>query len=315
MISKLLIYMFKFVFEWVAFYFYKPDPSLSDLEDKQRFFFMFHVTCIRRRWYYKHHPDYKFKAKLRSLIKKLAFVKIRSKMLNLVRWVIIDFLRGKMQRHWGIYCYVANKGEGKTISMVAHMERAIKEIGRENLYIVTNFDYLHEDGKIVHWIDMIRAVKYAKDHKLCCIIGMDEIHITFDASDWKSFPDEMLALLSFVRKDNVQFLCSAQSYDRIPKKIQAVADYVVLCKNSLDLDRHFKNFYYKVVDYDVKFDGKRKNAHFIRTFVAGDDVYSLYDTKKRVDKLLENAKQEKDKKQEAFELLFGNRVEGSLEAG
>lgn len=294
----------------------KREKQLPLLCERKAAYFQKHTSLrVRKLWYKKNCKRLWVRMRLRSLIRSIAAPRIPFKILDTVRWVLVDFLRGKMQRNWGIYCYVANKGEGKTISMVHHMERAIKEIGRDNLYIVTNFDYARQDSAINHWIDMVRAVKYAKDHNLCCIIGFDEIHITFDASDWKSFPEEMLALLSFVRKDNVQFLCSAQSYDRIPKKVQAVADYVVLCKNSLELDRHFKDYYYKVVDYDVKFDGKRKNAHFVRSFVAGDDMYALYDTKKRVDKLLESAQQEKDKRQEAFELLFGNKVEGSLEAG
>ena len=135
---------------------------------------------------------------------------------------------------------------------------------------------------------------------------MDEVHVTFDASDWKSFPPEMMQLLSFNRKYDLQFLCSAQRFERIPKKIVGIANYVVLCKNTLGLDRHFKNYYFDVNDYESSFSGKRKKAQFIRTYVASDWLYSRYDTKRQVDRMIADAEAEKDKRQEAFELLFGS---------
>lgn len=257
-----------------------------------------------KRWYRQNRKDLYFKLRLRRLIRALVRPKIRFKILDMIRWVIVDFLRGKPKKFWGIYQFVALPGEGKTLSMVAHMERVRKQLDNR-VYIATNFCYKNEDASITHWTDMIRAAKYAEIHGMHSVIALDEIHTTFDASDWKSFPPEMLSLLSFNRKYGMQFLCSAQIYDRIPKKVRDIANYTVICKNTWGLDRHFKNYYFSKSDYEDKFAGQRKKAEFIRTYVAGDDLYALYDTRRQVDKMTADAIGEQDKRKEAFELLFG----------
>ena len=79
---------------------------------------------------------------------------------------------------------------------------------------------------------------------------MDEIHITFDSTDYKDFPAEMLSVLSFCRKYSMQFLCSAQIYERIPKKIRDIANFTVVCKNIGHLDRLFRDYYYEKNSYE-----------------------------------------------------------------
>lgn len=264
-------------------------------------------------WYRKNRRDLYFKLRLRRQIRFLVHLKIRFKILSTIRWVIVDFLRAKPRKFWGIYQFVALPGEGKTLSMVAHMERVRKELGPGKVYIATNFCYAHENMSIDHWTDMIKASKYANDHGMHSVIALDEIHTTFDASDWKSFPPELLALLSFNRKYGMQFLCSSQIYDRIPKKVRDIANYTVICKNTLGLDRHFKNYYFSKSDYEDKFSGQRRRAEFIRTYVAGDDLYALYDTLRQVDRMTAKAQEEQDKRQAAIDLLFGSSDEAASE--
>lgn len=285
----------------------KKQVYIPPLYERKEAYFKNHTSFRKRkRWYKKNRKGLWLRFKFKRAIRWLSNRRIRFKMLDFVRWVLVDILRGKGRKHWGIYCYVANPGEGKTISMVAHMERQIKELGRENLYIATNFHYAREDASIEHWVDMIKSAKFAIEHGKYCILAMDEVHITFDATDWKSFPPEMMQLLSFNRKYDLQFICSSQRFERIPKKIVGIANYVVLCKNTLGLDRHFKNYYYDINDYEQNFVGKRSRANFIRTFVTGDDFYKLYDTKRQVERMMCDAEKEKDKRKEAFELLFGS---------
>lgn len=189
------------------------------------------------------------------------------------------------------------------MSMVAHMERA--RIRTPNIYIATNFGYVHQDFHITHWTDIIKAALYAKDASIPCIIAIDEVHVLFDSADWRSFPAELLALLSFNRKFSLQFLCSSQIYERIPKKIRDIANYTVICKNILSSDRLFRNYYFTKADYESSFDGKRVSAQFIREYVASDSFYALYDTLEQITKMTETAMEEKNRKKEAFELLFG----------
>lgn len=288
----------------------KPQPIRSDLEEKELYFRKHASVRAKKKWYKEHCKFLWFRFRLRRTIRFLVGLKVPGKFLDTVRWVIIDFLRAKPEKFWGIYAYVALPGEGKTLSMVAHMERVRKSLNG-NVFIATNFYYKYQDMAITHWLDMIKASKFALKHGKHCIIAIDEIHTTFDASDWKSFPPEMLSLLSFNRKYGMKFICSSQIYDRIPKKVRDISNYTVLCKNTLGLDRHFKNYYYNTLDYESKFAGKRAKADFVRTFVADDYLYSLYDTLAQVDKMTADAEQEQDLKRQAFEILFGS---GSAEA-
>lgn len=291
----------------------KAVPVRSDLEEKAAYFALHRSLRARKHWYKKYKRGLWFRYSIRKKIAFLTGLNIRWKSLSLIRWVIVDFLRAKPRKFWGIYCYVALPGEGKTLSMVAHMERARKELGNDDLFIATNFYYKHQDMAIMHWVDMIKASKFAIQHGKHCIIAVDEIHTTFDASDWKSFPPEMLSLLSFNRKYGMQFICSSQIYDRIPKKVRDISNYTVLCKNTLGLDRHFKNYYFNTLDYESKFSGKRVRSDFIRTYIADDYLYSLYDTLAQVDRMTAQTEEEKGLKQQAFEILFGNGGEDENE--
>jgi len=284
----------------------------SLLIDKQAYFKKHTSIRARKRWYRKNRPGLCYRQRCNKIVRILKKPRL-PKLLNFVRWVIVDSVRDKPRKFWGIYQFVALPGEGKTISMVSHMERAIKREGRENIFIATNFYYSKEDWEIHHWMDIIQAASYARKCKMKCIIAIDEIHTTFDSSDWKNFPAEMLALLSFNRKYGLQFLCSAQIYERIPKKVRDIANYTVICKNTLGLDRHFKNYYHTKDNYDAAFTGKRKRADMIYTYVADDNLYSCYDTLRQVERMASTAKKEENKRKEAFEILFGGRDDDERE--
>lgn len=248
---------------------------------------------------------YDARIKLRCYVHRLTMKKLPL-YLSFARWLYIDILRGKVRRKHGIYQFVALPGEGKTMSMVAHMERFRKECQEKGVkYVIgTNFTYRHNDYHINHWTDMVRISKDCYKNHVRCLIALDEIHISFDSSDWKNFPPEILAMLSFNRKYGLQFLCSSQIYERIPKKVRDIANFTVICKNILHSDRLFRCYYFEKSDYEAKFEGKRKRAKFVREFIADDKFYKLYNTLEQIDMMIENAGKEKDLKKQAFELLF-----------
>lgn len=267
----------------------------------------------KKKWYKKNKPHLYKKVKKKIRIERFKRHKFPG-FIELLKWLVIDIIRGKWVHAplWGIYQFVALPGEGKTLSMVMHIERERKK--HKDVRVYTNFCYAHENGVISHWSDIIRYAKECKTLGVACIIAMDEIHVTFDSTEWKSFPAEMLALLSFNRKFRTQFLCTSQIYERIPKKVRDIANYTVLCKNVMRLDRLFRNYYFNTNDYEKQFEGKKAKAEMIRSFVASDYDYALYDTLKQVDRMVLDAKQEKTKKQQAFDTLFGSMKEETTEA-
>lgn len=288
-----------------------PEREYRFFKEKELFFSGHPTWRQRKRWYYKHYVYYRYRIRTE---RRTAFLK-RLKLpiyLSFIRWLAIDFLQGRERRFWGIYQFVALPGEGKTLSMVAHMERALKD--NPDLMIGTNFHYRRQHCQIDHWSDIITVALEAKRLGRPCVIAMDEIHVTFDASDWRKFPAELLALLSFNRKFSLQFLCSSQIYERIPRKIRDIANYTVICKNVWKADRYFINYYFEKNNYEASFTGKRAKAEFIRDFVADDGLYSLYDTLEQVENMTARAKEEEEKKKAAFDMLFGSDGEEGPES-
>lgn len=116
-------------------------------------------------------------------------------------------------------------------------------------------------------------------------------------------------MLSFNRKFGLEFLCSSQIYERIPKKIRDIANYTVICKNIGHFDRLFRCYYFRKEDYESQFEGKKKKADYIKEYIADDEFYSLYDTLEQVDIMVGQAEKEKSAQQKAFDILFGNAAE------
>ncbi|WZL73094.1 zonular occludens toxin domain-containing protein [Clostridiaceae bacterium 35-E11] len=235
----------------------------------------------RLKWQKKHKRQY-----VKVLRKKNYKLWIRWKITNIklpfildfLRWVLIDIFRGKKKALWGVYIFVANPGEGKTLSMVQHIEE--KRKADPTLKVYTNFNYKGQTGAIRCWQDIVRAEKN-------CIIAIDEAHLTFESTDYRNFPPEMLAQLSLNRKLRKQFICSTQRYERINKNFRDLANYVVLCKNHLKLDRWFTRYYFPKSNYEAQFDGKKAKAEYVKPYVATDKLYKKYDTLQLVEKLVE----------------------------
>ena len=215
----------------------------SNLENKEFYFNQLeglpHQQRLKAKKLYYIQQDFYIRYHLRKFLHALEDPEIKNPYLNACRWVMIDILVGRERRSFGIYQFIALPGEGKTMSMVAHMERFREEktekgkVQGKDYVIATNFHYVHQDFAIEHWTDIVRVAKSSYDAKIPCLIAMDEVHITFDSQDYKDFPAEMLSVLSFCRKYSMQFLCSAQIYERIPKKIRDIANFTVVCKEYL----------------------------------------------------------------------------------
>lgn len=287
----------------------------SAMECKEILLSSLAVVSVRRREaslirYYKQQRFYK-KYKVRKFVQFFVSLKIKHMLPDALRWIFVDLLRGRHKRVFGVYQFIALPGEGKTMSMVAHMERyrQLMASRKKRCIIATNFYYKHQDFQIEHWLDIVRIAHECYRTNTAVLIAMDEIHITFDSSEWKDFPAELLAVLSFCRKYNLQFLVSAQIYERIPKKIRDIANFTVVCRNFGHLDRLFVNYYYEKDSYEVDFSatkGKKKKSKFTRRFVAGDDFYDLYNTRQQVDRMVKSAKEEKKRRDEASLILYKN---------
>lgn len=280
------------------------DKDPYSFLEKKAFYFDAHVKIKeRKKWYFEHYVYYRYRLRQKHRIEWFKSLKLPLH-LSFLRWVIIDIMSGKSRRFKDIYQFVGLPGQGKTLSMVAHINRALEK--HPDLVVATNFNYKYQAFAINHWMDIISIVLDANKQHRPCLIAIDEVQNSFDASEWKNFPMPLYALLSFNRKLNAQFLFSAQIYERIPSKIRQLANYTVICKNVWKADRYFINYYFEKNNYEKTFDGKRKKAEFIREFIADDELYSLYNTYEQIKNIKGRAEDEKMKKQQAFDLLFGS---------
>lgn len=277
-------------------------PGLPVLEQKALYFSSHESVRERKQWYYQQYPAYRLKHRVRRITGWLIGLKLPL-YLSFLRWLLVDFLRAKQTRFMGIYLYVGMPGEGKTLSMVAHIQRA--KASYPELVVATNFNCVFEDFSINHWTDIINVALDAHRRKLPCLVAVDEIQNTFDATDYKNFPAALYALLSFNRKLELQFLCSSQIYERVPSKIRGLTNYVVICKNIWKRDRLFRNYYFEKSNYESKFEGSRKKADFLRQYVADDALYASYDTFEQVQAVKGRAEDEKAMREYAMELIFG----------
>lgn len=283
-----------------------PAPVQAPFLERKAAYFAEHPSCKeRKKWYFDNYIYYRYRLRQMHKIRFLVRLKLPLR-LSFLRWLAVDIMRGGKKRFKDIYLFVGLPGEGKTLSMVAHMERARE--AHPDLVIATNFHYKYESYSIGHWIDIINIALDAKKRHVSCLIAVDEIQNTFDATEWQHFPAPLYALLSFNRKLNLQFLCSAQIYERIPSKIRQLANFTVICKNVWKADRYFINYYFEKNNYEASFSGKRAKAEFIKEFIASDELYTLYDTFEQVKAIKGKAEEEKEKKQAAFDLLFSSGV-------
>ena len=276
--------------------------TLPFYESKAVYFELHPDAKARKKWYLSAYPIYKTRLRVRKITRRMIAWKLPI-YLSFLRWCVVDFLRAKRTRFMGIYLFVGMPGEGKTLSMVAHIKRVCEK--EKNVVIATNFNYVGQDAAINHWIDIINIALDANKRKLPCLIAVDEIQNTFDASDYKNFPVALYTLLTFNRKLQLQFLCSAQIYERIPSKIRALGNYTVICKNMFKRDRLFRNYYYDKTNYESQFEGKRAKADFVRQYIADDELYQSYDTFEQVQSVKGRADEEKAMRDYAMELIFG----------
>lgn len=191
--------------------------------------------------------------------------------LELLKWVLIDIIRGKPKKIFGIQVFVGMPGEGKTIGMVTYLEHMRKK--HTDLKVYTNFGYIHETEPITDWKKIYDIPKKS-------IIAIDELQISFDSARWGEFPIEMIQIITQNRKRQIQFIASTQDWALININFRRLTNYVVQCRNYLHLDRWFRFNYYRPDVYELKgqITAKMTPPEWTEHYVAGDDVYQLYNT-------------------------------------
>lgn len=212
---------------------------------------------------------------LRSMDNDLQDVSKYLLFLELAKWMSIDLFRSYKKRPFGTYLYCGLYGQGKTLSMIAHVKRA-KQLYGNDLKVYSNIPSTYADD-LVYSIDDI--VNCPGDS----IVKIDELTNTFQARDYKNFPPEVVPLLTMQRKFAKQIVCTAQLFEHVDKFFRDLTLYVVQCNNimpSIFNDRLFRNYFFTGALYErCKDFDKLDDAHeFTRYFVATDKMRNAYNT-------------------------------------
>jgi hypothetical protein len=200
--------------------------------------------------------------------------------LELLKWLIVDLSRVKRKNGnphlYGIWCFVGQEGGGKTMSLVHYLERMRKKYG-DSLYIATNFFYKGQDFPINRWEDIL--VEYDRN----IIFGFDEMQNDFSSRDYKSFPPDLIYMLTQNRKGlGKQIVYTTQDYDMVDIIWRRYSRHVVLCKTiggRLTRNKVFLRMQYEAYANAVDINKKLKIRPIMTlTFVQTDELRDQYDT-------------------------------------
>lgn len=181
-------------------------------------------------------------------------------------------------KEYGLHMFCGEQGSGKTTAIV-HLLHTLKKRYPKCL-IRTNMNYLHQDGEISHWKDIV--------HNGNGIYGqvevLDEIQTWFSSNQSKDFPPDMITEISQQRKQRKMLVGSAQVFSRIAKPIREQTTFVycpMTIFGCLTIVRMTKPQYWD--------DEKQVFKRYLRTyfFVHSSELRESFDTYKKIEKYKE----------------------------
>lgn len=205
---------------------------------------------------------------------------------NLLKWVLLDVFRGKSYfKLFGIWAFTGYYGQGKSLGAVTYAFQLKEKHPELDIKIYSNFEVQGQDGRVDKWEDLLELPKNT-------ILIFDEIQSTFTSTRWKDFPIDLLWKLTQCRKHGLAIFCTTPVYTRISIQLRESVDYVIVCKNILNLDRWFKYTFYRAPDFE-KADAlngmfsdmqRKKLVDTEVTIIARDCDYARYDTSAQIDR-------------------------------
>lgn len=217
--------------------------------------------------------------------KYLCSLKIKIKIIDFIRWKIIDIIRliqsGRGFSEFGLTIYCGRQGAGKTMGMVDYLERM--RVKYPDCIIVSNFGYNGQTFAMNGWKDLVKIRNGVKG----VIFAIDEIQNEFDSTKWKDFPEQLLSQVTMQRKQRIKIVATSQVFTRVVKQLREQCFEVVECKTILGRWTFLRCFdaeeYNNVIDNPEK---KRKLFRlWRRSFIQSDYLRSRYDSYAVIQKL------------------------------
>lgn len=186
---------------------------------------------------------------------------------------------------YGLRMFCGRQGGGKTVGMIWQLEQWRKRY--PDLKIYTNIDYVHQDGRLQGWNDLLSSE--LKNGTKGVVFAIDEIQNEFSSQSWKDFPESLLSEVTQQRKQRVCILATSQVFTRVAKPLREQCYQVIECKTFLGRWTRLKA--YDADDYNMVIDSRDPKSKFKlhkiwrTSFIQSDVFRDLFDTYAKVDRL------------------------------
>ena len=192
----------------------------------------------------------------------------------------------KTFNEYGLRLYSGCQGSGKTSSMIEQLERYRLKYGGQ-LFIATNFGYIHEDLALETLEDLVELPKLVRElGYIGLVVGWDEIQNDFDNST-RNFPVTILRTITQQRKQAIKILATSQVFTRVAKPIREQTFEVVQCKTFMG--RWVFQRWYDPIEYEYYIANANKDSKLPvkgkYNFVQSDQMRNLYDSYAVIDNL------------------------------
>jgi hypothetical protein len=183
---------------------------------------------------------------------------------------------------WGIWAFTGYYGEGKTMGCVQFAKHLQKSYPQRAIKVYSNIHIVGQVKRVESWEELLTLPKNS-------IFIYDE-----SQSDWScniganSFPEDFLRRITQCRKKQLALFMTSPKFNRMNINLRESVNFVIECKNILQMDRWFKYVFYRAEDYEQYHENKiklRLNRYLNMSFVVQDYDYRQYNTVEEVESI------------------------------
>lgn len=231
--------------------------------------------------------DYNSLFELLAIIFVFVFRHFLFSLPELLYWWFLDIRRYDKEvfRPFGCWFYVGKQGSGKSMSLIAKLEKLRKRYPKVKIY--TNMGYAFETAPLKSLNDLLNRELY--NGKYGTIFVIDEIQSEFSCSTSKDFPESLLSVVTQQRKNRILILCTSQVFTRVSKPLREQCYRAIECQTIFG--RYTRNKVFNGIQYADSFDlpphERRKVCRrlFLDTFVQTDYLRNCYDSYQLIERL------------------------------
>jgi hypothetical protein len=199
-------------------------------------------------------------------------------------------------REFGVHIVSGDQSRGKTITIV-YLLIWLKKM-YPKLKIKTNFGYVHQDGEIRDWRDVVSSENGIYGE----INVIDEMQNWFCSNNSKDFPPEMLGEITHQRKQRKCIFGSSQRFGRLAKPIREQTYYLYQPFTVAGCLTFVFKFKVQTKENDANIDRKRLRGMFF--FVHNSELRESYDTYRKIELMSKDGFKPYDQQLRANDVTF-----------